>query len=248
MSHTEKQPIKGIYLLPNIFTTGTIFGGFYAIVAATQGRFEAAAIAIFVAIFMDGMDGRVARMTHTQSDFGMQYDSLADMVAFGLAPALIIYEWQLKSLTGWGEQWGRLGWIAAFVYVACAALRLARFNVQTESADKRFFEGLPSPSAAVLMVGTMWVLLGLELPADMLAYIALGIAFFGGAMMVSNVNYYSFKDVGALKKVPFFVMPALILFIATVIISPAHILYTIFITYMISGPATSAFRMLRKRK
>lgn len=241
----EKQRRKGIYLLPNLFTVGTIFGGFYAIVASTQGRFEAAAIAIFVAMVMDGLDGRVARLTNTQSDFGMQFDSLADMVSFGLAPALIIYEWQLKGMVEWGEAWGRFGWVAAFIYVAAAALRLARFNVQVESVDKRFFKGLPSPAAAILLVGSMWVLLSIELPANVLAYIALFITLAGGGLMVSNVTYYSFKDIDAIKKVPFFVMPAIILVLCAVIISPAHILYTVFLTYVVSGPCISIYRRVR---
>ena len=241
----EKQRGKGIYLLPNLFTVGTIFGGFYAIVASTQGRFEAAAIAIFIAMVMDGLDGRVARLTNTQSDFGMQFDSLADMVSFGLAPALIIYEWQLKGMIEWGESWGRLGWVAAFIYVAAAALRLARFNVQVESADdKRFFKGLPSPAAAILLVGSMWVLLGVELSENALVYTSLVITLGGGTLMISNVTYYSFKDIDGLKKVPFFVMPAIILFLCAVIISPAHILYTVFLTYVISGPVISIYRQL----
>ena len=240
-----KQPRRGIYWLPNLFTTGTIFGGFYAIVAATQGRFEAAAIAIFFAGVMDGLDGRVARMTNTQSDFGMQYDSLADLIAFGMAPALILYEWQLKDMAAWGEAWGRLGWSASFIYVTAAAWRLARFNVQTGTSDKRFFQGLPSPAAAMLLVATMWVLLDVEWGDKTLAIFALVITFSGGLLMVSNVIYYSFKDLDAVKKVPFFVMPAALLAMATMIVGPVQILYTVFLTYVMSGPVMFAYRRIR---
>lgn len=245
MNQLDTQPRRGFYLLPNLFTTGTIVGGFYAIVAATQGRFEAAAIAIFVAMIMDGLDGRVARMTNTQSDFGMQYDSLADLVAFGMAPALILYEWQLKGMVEWGEQWGRLGWSACLIYVVAAAWRLARFNVQTGKSDKRFFMGLPSPSAAALMVGTMWVLLDAEWNPKYLTVFALVITFAGGVLMVSNVIYYSFKDLAAIKKVPFFFMPAILMAMATIIVSPAQILYTTFLTYVLSGPIMLAYRRIR---
>lgn len=242
MSQIEKQPRRGIYWLPNLLTTGTIFGGFYAIVAATQGRFEAAALAIFFAMVMDGLDGRVARMTNTQSDFGMQYDSLADLVAFGMAPALILYEWQLKDMVAWGAAWGRLGWAACFIYVTAAAWRLARFNVQTGTADKRFFQGLPSPAAAVLLVATMWVLLDVQWADKTLAIFALFITFAGGLLMVSNVIYYSFKDLNAMKKVPFFVMPAALLAMVTIIVGPVQILYTVFLTYVMSGPIMFVYR------
>lgn len=245
MIEDQDQPRRGIYWLPNLFTTGTIVGGFYAIVAATQGRFEAAAIAIFVAMLMDGLDGRVARMTNTQSDFGMQYDSLADLVAFGMAPALILYEWQLKGMVEWGEQWGRLGWVASLTYVVAAAWRLARFNVQTGSTDKRFFVGLPSPSAAALLVGTMWALLHAQWEPKVLTGFVLVITFAGGLLMVSNVLYYSFKDLAAIKKIPFFVMPAILMVMATIIVSPAQILYTIFLTYILSGPIIYIYRRVR---
>lgn len=247
MSQSDRQRRRGIYLLPNLFTTGTIFGGFYAIVAATQSRYEAAAIAIFIAMLMDGLDGRVARLTNTQSDFGTQYDSLADMVAFGLAPALIMYEWALHGLTEWGGQWGKLGWIAAFVYVAGAALRLARFNVQAGSSDKRFFKGLPSPAAAALLVGTMWVLHNFEFKGsdDAVPYIALAVTYLAGVLMVSNITYYSFKDFDAIKKVPFFVMPTVVFVMPFITLRPAIILYAIFLTYVLSGPVISSFRRVR---
>src|SRR5689334_3768014 len=141
---------RGIYWLPNLFTTASLFSGFYAIVQAMNGRFETAAIAIFVSMVLDGLDGRIARLTHTQSEFGAQYDSLSDMVSFGAAPALVMYVWALKDL-------GKLGWIAAFVYCAGAALRLARFNTNIDVIDKRYFQGLPSPMAAALLAVLLWV-------------------------------------------------------------------------------------------
>ncbi|EDY85985.1 CDP-diacylglycerol--serine O-phosphatidyltransferase [gamma proteobacterium HTCC5015] len=248
MNQTERQQRRSIYLLPNLFTTGTIFGGFYAIIASTQGRFEAAAIAIFIAMVADALDGRIARMTNTQSDFGLQYDSLADLVAFGVAPALIMYFWALDDLRLVNETLGRVGWIASFAYAAGAALRLARFNVQTESLDKRFFKGLPSPSAAALLVGSMWVMHNFDFKSSDAAipYISLAITYLGGVLMVSNITYYSFKDVDALKKIPFFVVPAFVFVAPFITLKPSVILYSIFMTYILSGPVLSLYRQVRK--
>lgn len=242
----EKTKRSHIYILPNLFTTGTIFGGFYAIIAATQDKFEAAAIAIFLAMIMDALDGRVARLTNTQSEFGMQYDSLADLVAFGLAPALVMYEWKLSSMTEWGSVAGRVGWCVAFIYAACAALRLARFNVQAEIIDKRFFNGLPSPSGAAFVVGTMVVLMDSNLSDKTLTVFALVATLLGGLFMVSNFTYYSFKNIEAINKVPFFVMPVIILAMTTIALSPSNILYTIFLTYICSGPYLSVYRYFKK--
>src|SRR5436190_14973077 len=174
---------RGIYLLPNLFTTAALFAGFYAIVQAMNQRFDQAAVAIFVAMVLDGLDGRVARLTRTQSAFGAEYDSLSDMVCFGAAPALIMYEWALKSL-------GRLGWIAAFVYCAGAALRLARFNTNIEVVDKRFFQGMPSPAAAATIGGFVLLMVDLEMPGLQLAWISFAIAMFAGLTMVTNVPFY----------------------------------------------------------
>lgn len=242
----ESTKRSSIYILPNLFTTGTLFGGFYAIIASTQGKFDAAAVAIFLAMVMDALDGRVARLTNTQSEFGMQYDSLADLIAFGLAPALVMYEWKLSGMTEWGGVLGRIGWCVAFIYVACAALRLARFNVQTDVIDKRFFNGLPSPSGAAFVVGTLVVLIDSTLSDITLTWIALLVTVLGGLLMVSNFTYYSFKDVEAIKKVPFFVMPVIILAMTTIALSPSNILYTIFLTYVCSGPYLSAYRYFKK--
>src|SRR6476646_6391879 len=190
---------RGIYLLPNLFTTAALFAGFYAIVQAMNGRFEHSAVSIFIAMVLDGLDGRVARLTHTQSEFGAEYDSLSDMVSFGAAPGLVIYEWALKGM-------GKLGWVAAFVYCACAALRLARFNTNLGVADKRFFQGLPSPAAAALIAGFVWTMQGWGLdPVEVRwgAWTAWALAMFAGLSMVSNVKFYSGKDINLRKSVPF---------------------------------------------
>src|SRR5881396_3303402 len=179
---------KGIYILPNLFTLAALFGGFYAVVMAMNGRFDQAAAGVFCAMVLDSLDGRVARLTNTQSAFGEQMDSLSDMVSFGAAPALIAYEWSLKGL-------GRWGWIAAFVYCACAALRLARFNVNTGVVDKRWFQGLPSPAAAALMAGFIWLMNDLGFKGKELEWVMFGLALYAGLTMVTNVPFYSFKDV-----------------------------------------------------
>jgi CDP-diacylglycerol--serine O-phosphatidyltransferase len=182
------KPRKGIYVLPNLFTLAALFGGFYSIVMAMNNRFDQAAIGVFCAMVLDSLDGRVARMTNTQSAFGEQMDSLADMVSFGAAPALIAYEWSLRGL-------GRWGWIAAFVYCACAALRLARFNVNTAVVDKRYFQGLPSPAAAALVTGFLWLMTETEVAPETMAWPMFTLCLFSGLTMVTNVPFYSFKDV-----------------------------------------------------
>ncbi|HSC48123.1 MAG TPA: phosphatidylcholine/phosphatidylserine synthase, partial [Gammaproteobacteria bacterium] len=157
---------RGIYLLPNLFTTGGLFAGFYAIVAAIAGHFEPAAVAVFAAMIMDGLDGRIARLTHTESAFGKEYDSLSDMVSFGLAPALVMYEWSLRGMVDYGGAWGKVGWMGAFFSATCAAQRLARFNVRHGTVDKRYFQGLPSPAAAGLIAGAVWFCVNLDIPGQ----------------------------------------------------------------------------------
>lgn len=228
----KKEKHRGIYLLPNLFTTGALFSGFYAIVAGMNGDFSGAAIAIFVAMILDGLDGRVARMTGTESEFGAEYDSLADMVSFGVAPALVAFSWMLQDL-------GHIGWIAAFVYVAGAALRLARFNVHVGSADKKWFTGLPSPSAAAIVGALVWVLHDMDM--EMLwaqILVAMVIAAIG-LLMVSNVRYYSFKDIDLKNRVPFMVLLALVLVLAIIAIDPATMLLLLFVGYGASGPVRS---------
>ena len=219
---------KGIYILPNLFTLAALFGGFYAIVMAMNERFDLAAIGVFCAMVLDSLDGRVARMTNTQSAFGEQMDSLSDMVSFGAAPALIAYEWALKGL-------GRWGWIAAFVYCACAALRLARFNVNTAVVDKRYFQGLPSPAAAALVTGFIWLMTELDVAGARVAWPMFALALYAGLTMVSNVPFYSFKDVQMKKSVPFVVIVLIALGIAVINIHPPIVLFAVFVVYGFSG-------------
>ncbi len=221
---------RGIYLLPNLFTTAALFAGFYAIVQAMNNRFEQAAIAILVAIVLDGLDGRVARLTRTQSAFGAEYDSLSDMVSFGAAPALVMYEWVLKDL-------GRFGWIAAFVYCVGAALRLARFNVNIDVVDKRFFQGLPSPAAAALVAGFVWLASDNKIPVSSygIPWITGFVAIYAGVTMVSNVPFYSFKDINLRKSVPFATVLFIVLGFVLVSSDPPIVLFLLFCCYGLSG-------------
>lgn len=235
---------KGIYILPNLFTLAALFGGFYAIVMAINGRFDLAAIGVFCAMVLDSLDGRVARMTNTQSAFGEQMDSLSDMVSFGAAPALIAYVWALKDL-------GRWGWIAAFVYCACAALRLARFNVNTAIVDKNFFQGLPSPAAAALIAGFIWLITesgfkgtaaiwGVSIP-----WLTFGLALYSGLTMVTNVPFYSFKDVQMKRSVPFAVIVLIVLGIAAINIDPPTVVFFAFVGYGLSGYVIYGWRRFK---
>jgi len=234
------RPRRGIYLLPNAFTTAALFAGFYAIVMAMNQRFDQACWAIFIAMILDGLDGRVARLTNTQSEFGAQYDSLSDMVSFGAAPALVIYEWSLRGL-------GKLGWLAAFIYCAGAALRLARFNTNIEVVDKRYFQGLPSPAAAALVVGFI-LMMGdpdINISARSVDWLSWAIAVFAGLTMVSNVPFYSFKDVNFKKSVPFIVVFLIALFLALVAIKPEVALWPLFLVYALSGYLVLAIRFAK---
>jgi len=223
---------RGIYLLPNLFTTGVLFCGFYAVVQGMNERFEVAGIAVFVALVLDGMDGRVARWTHTQSEFGAQYDSIADMVAFGVAPALVAYEWTLKDL-------GTAGWIGAFIYCAGTGIRLARFNANIGVVDKRFFQGLPSPSGAAVMTGFVWMLTDFGLQPDeyhlWLAGLTWIVAVFTGVTMVSNVPFYSFKDFNWKKRVPLWAILACVAAFAVIASRPSLVLFAFFMAYALSG-------------
>ena len=226
---------KGIYILPNLFTLAALFGGFYAVVMAMNGRFDMAAIGVFSAMVLDSLDGRVARMTNTQSAFGEQMDSLADMVSFGAAPALIAYEWALKGL-------GRWGWVAAFVYCACAALRLARFNVNTSVVDKRYFQGLPSPAGAALMTGFIWIMTDADIKGPSVAWPMFALALYAGLTMVTNVPFYSFKDIQMKKSVPFVVIVLIALGIAIINIHPPTVLFSLFVIYGLSGYVVYGWR------
>lgn len=236
-----KKRRRGIYLLPNLFTTGCLFAGFYAIVAAITDRFEAAAIAIFIAMIMDGLDGRVARLTNTQSAFGAEYDSLADMISFGLAPALVMFVWALSDL-------GKLGWLAAFVYTAGTALRLARFNTQVGRADKRYFQGLASPAAAAVMAGLVWVGHDYALEGRAIAIVSLFVTVLVGVLMVSNVRYRSFKDLDLKGRVPFVAILVVVLVFVLISIDPPQVLLGIFGLYAISGPVVTLVTLRRRRQ
>ena len=243
-SETHKRR-KGIYLLPNLFTTATLFGGFYAIVASIRGRFSDAAIAVFAAMFADALDGRVARLTNTQSDFGKEYDSLADLVTFGLASSLMIYIWSLQYLDGQIWLGGKVAWLVAFVYVAATALRLARFNVYVAAdGDKGYFFGLPSPTAAALIVGFVWVAHDFGLSGENLAILALVITLAAAALMVSNVRYRSFKDLKLSERVPFAYVLIMVSLFVLIAIDPPRVLFGFALAYTVSGPLLA----LRRRK
>ncbi len=224
----EKIRHKGVYLLPNLFTTGALFSGFYAIVVSMSGNFEAAAIAIFASQILDGLDGRVARLTNTSSEFGVQYDSLADMVSFGLAPAIVALNWGLEPL-------GKLAWAASFAFTACAALRLARFNTQSGFTDNRFFVGLASPPAAAVIAGTVWVFHDQQISNYFAGVVAIGMIFLG-LLMVSNLKYSSFKGVDLKGRVPFIKMLAVVLLFVVIASNPPVILLCMALLYAVSGP------------
>lgn len=232
---------RGIYLLPNLFTTAALFAGFYSIVAAMNQQFAPAAIAIFVAMALDGMDGRIARLTNTQSDFGVQYDSLSDMVSFGLAPALVMYQWALAAM-------GKPGWLAAFIYAASAALRLARFNIQASSLDKNFFQGLPSPAAAALMAGVVWLGAAYDLPDGAAALIfCFPVTILAGLLMVSNIRYHSFKQFDLEGRIPFAAVLLVAGVFALIAIEPPLVLFGMAAVYAVSGPVMTLLMIRRRR-
>jgi CDP-diacylglycerol--serine O-phosphatidyltransferase len=234
---------RSIYLLPNVFTTAALFAGFYSVVQAMNGRFEMAAIAIFVAMVLDGMDGRVARLTNTTSAFGEQYDSLSDMTSFGVAPALIVYEWMLHDL-------GRWGWLASFVYVCGAALRLARFNTNIAVVDKRFFQGLPSPAAGALVAGFIWLVVDnrLQIPHEILAWVTFCITIYAGIAMVTNLPFYSGKSFALGRSVPFWVILVFVAGFVFISSNPPVVLFALFIIYGLSGWGVWLWRWRRARK
>ncbi len=239
---------KAVYLWPNLFTTATLFGGFFAIIAAIRGRFSDAALAIFLAMAADAMDGRVARMTNTQSAFGKEYDSLADMVTFGVASALVMYIWSLQHFGEYMALGGKIGWLIAFAYTACAALRLARFNVHLQrDEDKGFFFGLPSPSAAAVLAGFVWSSDDFGLSGEMLMVPAAIITACAGGLMVSNIRYYSFKDVDLNRPMPFVAVLALIGVWLVVTLDPSRVAFTTFFVYMLSGPVIALWKWRKRR-
>lgn len=231
-----RKPRPGIYLLPNLFTTGAMFAGFYAIVAAMNDRFVPAAVAVFVAGVLDGLDGRIARLTNTQTDFGVQYDSLSDLVSFGLAPALVVYIWSLSSLSGYGLALGKVGWLAAFLYAACAALRLARFNTQVAVTDKRYFQGLASPAAAGVLVFPVWSLQAEGITGVNVNLLMLPLTVAAALLMVSNVRYFSFKSWPNHDRVPFLWILALVGLFVLLAIDLPKVLTAMALIYAASGP------------
>lgn len=245
----EHKPRRAIYWLPNTLTTAALFASFYAIVAAMNGRFQAAAIAVFIAMIMDNLDGRVARLTHTESEFGAQYDSLADMVSFGVAPALIMYEWALGAMAQFGKIPGKLGWLAAFIYATAAALRLARFNVQLGSTDKRYFIGLSSPAAAAIVVGMVWVGYDSGVKGQDWAWFAFALTLIAGVLMVSNILYFSFKQVDIKRRIPLIALLIIPIVFMVLDFDPAKFLFTAALLYGASGPLLSLWRRyLRMRR
>jgi CDP-diacylglycerol--serine O-phosphatidyltransferase len=240
---SDNKPKRGIYLLPNVLTTFGLFSGFFAIILATKGQFTESAIAIFAAMLWDGLDGRVARLTNTQSDFGAQFDSLADMVSFGVAPAMLVYFWMFSDI-------GKVGWIGSFVYVAGAALRLARFNTQIGIADKRYFQGLPSPAAAALIAGMVSTkeMIGPVAYDSALIYISWIILVGAGILMVSNIRYYSFKEINLKGRASFKILLTAILIIIVIIFKPSAVLFIFFLVYALSGLIVTSIEVRKKRQ
>lgn len=241
----RKQPSRGIYLLPNLFTTSALFAGFYSIIAAYNGDYRSGGIAIIVAMVLDGFDGRVARMTNTTTAFGAEYDSMADMISFGMAPAFLMYTWSLSSLTE--AQYGQLSWVIAFVYTACCGLRLARFNVAVGTADKRFFQGLACPAAGAILGSFVWVMSDLGVSGPDVVILVCIMTLFSGIAMVSNLTYYSFKDLGTNRKVPFAMLLGLLLLFVVTAVDPPKMILIAAVMYGLSGPGYFLFRLYRKR-
>lgn len=243
----HRPRLRRVYWLPNLLTTGALFAGFYAIVAAIDGKYENAGIAVFIAMVFDGLDGRVARWTHTESAFGKEYDSLSDMVSFGLAPAIVTYQWGVARIAEYGPLWRRLGWLVCFFYAAAAALRLARFNSRIATQDKNYFEGLPSPSAAAIVAAFVWLVSGqtdIGLPGLVLAFLVTAIA---GALMISRFAFYSFKEVNLGARVRFAQILFVPLFFVLIASHPPITLLLFFGLYALSAPSVWAYRKLRRR-
>lgn len=241
----NKPPSRGIYLLPNLFTTSALLAGFYSIILANNGDYSHAGIAILVAMILDGFDGRVARMTNTSTAFGAEYDSMADMISFGMAPAYLMYTWSLSSLKE--AQFAQLGWVIAFVYTACCALRLARFNVAVGTADKRFFQGLACPASAAILASFVWVMTGFGIDGPDTVVVSSIMTLASGILMVSTFTYYSFKDLGDNRRVPFAMLLGLVLLVVVTAVDPPKMILIAAVVYGLSGPVYYLFRLYRKR-
>ena len=240
------RPRRVVYLLPNLLTTGAMFAGFYAIVAAINGDYASAVVAIFVAGICDGLDGRVARLTNTQSEFGVQYDSLSDLVSFGVAPALVLFVWSLRSLSDYGPAWGKFGWAAAFIFAVCGALRLARFNTQVGTADKRWFVGLAIPAGAGLVMSFVWTVLDLGRSGKDVQFITPFIAIITGLLMISRFRYFSFKAWPRRDKVPFYAIPLILLILFALVVNTPRVLFAVAFLYALSGPVLAVWSHLRR--
>ncbi len=247
MTKISESAKKGIYLLPNLFTTGALFAGYYSIIAGINGKYEIAAIAIFIAALLDGLDGRVARLTNTESAFGEQYDSLSDLISFGLAPSLLMYNWSLRSLVEIHPIMGKIGWLVAFIYAVSGALRLARFNVQIGTIDKAYFQGLPSPAAAALIGAFVWVAVDHGFSGESLQFITLGVTLISGLLMVSRFRYYSFKTLPFKETVPFVWILLLVMIFVLLALAPAKVLLIVFSLYAISGVLMTIVSLKKKR-
>ncbi len=248
MVANNDKPRRGIYLLPNLLTTIALFAGFYAIVASIDGNFQAAGVAIFVAMVLDGMDGRVARLTSTESDFGKEFDSLSDMVAFGLAPAVVVYQWGVERLAEYSVAWGRVGWLVAFLFAVAAAMRLARFNSSPASQDKRYFVGLASPSAAGMVAGFVWLSARLEIAGLGGLALAFVVTAAAAALMVSNFRYYSFKELNLGSRIPFTYLLLIPLILILISVEPPVVLFSMFTGYGLSGPLLWLWRRSRRSR
>ncbi len=248
MTDPTKLRSKGIYLLPNLFTTGALFAGYYSIIAGINGKFEIAAISIFIAALLDGLDGRVARLTNTQSEFGEQYDSLSDLISFGLAPSLLMYNWSLHSFVNVHPLMAKIAWLVAFIYAVSGALRLARFNVQIGTIDKAYFQGLPSPAAAALLSSFVWVAVDHGFTGESLRYVALVVTLISGLLMVSKFRYYSFKTLPFKESVPFVWVLLLVFVFVLLTIAPAKVLFVVFSGYALFGILFTFAGLKKKRK
>lgn len=237
----QKEQISGIYLLPNLFTTASLFAAFYSIVASLNAQYEVAAIAIFIGMIADGLDGRIARLTNTQTAFGAEYDSLSDMVTFGVAPALLLYSSTLQQL-------GKLGWLVAFIFTAAVALRLARFNTQLETADKRYFQGLPCPAAAAVVSAFVWFCFQHQLANPAITILTACLTTTMAVLMVSNVRYYSFKEIDSRGKVPFLYLLLMVILFVSIAANPSVVLFSGFLIFALSGPLLTLIALQRMRK
>ncbi|WP_154223965.1 CDP-diacylglycerol--serine O-phosphatidyltransferase [Marinicella rhabdoformis] len=247
MTKLDQAKRKGIYLLPNLFTTGAMFAGYYAIIASIQGKFGMACLSIFIAALLDGLDGRVARLTNTQSAFGEQYDSLSDLVSFGIAPSILAFNWSLYSLTNVHPVLGKLGWLAAFIFAVSGALRLARFNTQIGVVDKAYFQGLPSPAAAAVLAGFVWVCVDIGFEGASLRYVMLPLTAIVGLLMVSRFRYYSFKTIPFKEGVSFVWLIILVLIIVLLAIKTEWVLFIVFSLYGLSGVVMTLLHIKNKR-